>query len=60
MMNHWEYIRECRAFEEKKSLAELEVAKARVRVAELDYMYKRFDMEYAIAEATERSKGAPS
>jgi hypothetical protein len=55
-MNQFEYLRECKAYEEKRALAELEVTKAAERVAELNYQYHRFQLDFAIAVAEAAGK----
>lgn len=59
-----EYQREMIAFDEKISLAKLEVTKAEGRVAELEYQKARFNLDYFVAlmkaQEKEAMKGAPA
>lgn len=48
-MNQMEYQRELSAFDEKITLAELEVSKAEERVRELKYQKARFNLDFMVA-----------
>jgi len=57
-MTHAEANRELYAFDEKITLAKLEVAKAYQRVAELKYAKTRFALDYQV-ELCKQGAGQP-
>lgn len=59
-MNEMEYGRELMAYNEKIALAELETAKAKERVRELEYERARFQLEWMNGKILEVMKQRPA